>query len=32
MIDLAEKEYNINIRKNLPPRQSDPLVKKGSKA
>ena len=32
MIDLAEKEYNIDIRKNLPPGQSDPSVKKGSKA
>jgi transposase len=32
MIDLAEKEYNIDIRKNLPPGQSNPLVKKGRKA
>ncbi|UTA69877.1 MULTISPECIES: helix-turn-helix domain-containing protein [Emticicia] len=32
MIDLAEKEYNIDIRKNLPPGQSSPLVKKGRKA
>ncbi|MFD2601612.1 transposase [Flavobacterium suzhouense] len=32
MIDLAEKEYNIDIRKNLPPGQSKPSVKKGSKA
>ncbi|WP_211089541.1 hypothetical protein [Flavobacterium supellecticarium] len=31
MIDLAEKEYNIDIRKNLPPGQSNPLVKKGRK-
>ena len=32
MIDLAEKEYNIDIRKNLPPGQSNSSVKKGSKA
>lgn len=32
MIDLAEKEYNIDIRKNLPPGQSNPSVKKGRKA
>ena len=32
MIDLAEKEYNIDIRKNLPPGQSKPLVKKSRKA
>ena len=32
MIDLAEKEYNIDIRKNLPPEQSNPSVKKGRKA
>lgn len=32
MIDLAEKEYNIDIRKNLPPGQSKPSVKKGRKA
>ena len=31
MIDLAEKEYNIDIRKNLPPGQSNPSVKKGRK-
>ncbi|WP_216824414.1 hypothetical protein [Emticicia sp. TH156] len=31
MIDLAEKEYNIDIRKNLPPGQSSPLVKKAGK-
>lgn len=32
MIDLAEKEYNIDIRKNLPPEQSNPSKKKGRKA
>ena len=32
MIDLAEKEYNIDIRKNLLPGQSNPSVKKGRKA
>ena len=32
MIDLAEKEYNIDIRKNLPPGQSKPSMKKGRKA
>ncbi len=32
MIDLAEKEYKIDIRKNLPPGQSNPSVKKGRKA
>lgn len=32
MIDLAEKEYNIDIRKNSPPGQSNPLGKKGRKA
>lgn len=32
MIGLAEKEYNIDIRKNLPPEQSNPLKKKGRKA
>jgi transposase len=32
MIGLAEKEYNIDIRKNLPPEQSNPSVKKGRKA
>lgn len=32
MIDLAEKEYNIDIRKNLPPGQSNPSMKKGRKA
>lgn len=32
MIDLAEKEYNIDIRKNSPPEQSNPSEKKGKKA
>jgi transposase len=32
MIDLTEKEYIIDIRKNLTPGQSNPSVKKGSKA
>ena len=32
MIDLAEKEYNIDIRKNLPPEQSNPSERKGRKA
>jgi transposase len=32
MIDLAEKEYNIDIRKNSPPEQSNPSKKKGRKA
>ena len=32
MIDLAEKEYNIDIRKNSPPGQSNPSMKKGRKA
>lgn len=32
MIDLAEKEYHIDIRKNSPPEQSNPLKKKGRKA
>ncbi|MCL9807733.1 hypothetical protein NAT51_19610 [Flavobacterium amniphilum] len=32
MIGLAEKEYNIDIRKNLPPGQSNSSAKKGSKA
>ena len=31
MIDLAYKEYNIDIRKKLPPEQSNPLVKKNRK-
>ena len=32
MIDLAEKEYQIDIRKNLPPGQSKPLKKTNRKA
>lgn len=31
MIDLAEKEYQIDIRKNLPPEQSNNLDKKSNK-
>ena len=31
MIDLAEKEYNIDIRKNLPPEQSPTLEKNKNK-
>ncbi len=32
MIDIAEKEYNINIRKNSAPEQSNPSAKKNKKA
>jgi transposase len=32
MIDLAEKEYNIDIRKNSLPEQSNPSAKKNRKA
>lgn len=32
MIDLAEKEYNIPIRKNLSPEQLIPLNKANKKA
>jgi transposase len=32
MIDLAEKEYKIDIRKNSLPEQSNPSVKKNKKA
>jgi len=31
MIDLAEKEYHIDIRKNSPPEQSTILNKKNNK-
>lgn len=31
MIDLAEKEYQIDIRKNSPPEQSNDLDKKNNK-
>ena len=32
MIDLAEKEYNIDIRKNSLPGQSSPSARKNKKA
>jgi transposase len=32
MIELAEKEYQIDIRKNLPPGQSNPLKKSDKRA
>ncbi|WP_439585160.1 transposase [Dyadobacter bucti] len=32
MIELAEQEYQIDIRKNLPPGQSKPSQKTGKKA
>lgn len=31
MIDLAEKEYNIDIRKNSLPEQSNPSARKNKK-